>query len=273
MKRLSHGGAVLHVHDAAMLARVNLQLMMHRAGRDVMSPQQVILLTSAAPREGKSFAASQLARSIAATGNRVVLVDANLRNPAQTALFDVAPEAGLAEVLYGQLSVKEALKPSGYDNLSLLHGGTVAGNPTDLLASSNLGDLISDLRQHADTIIIDAPDCNTVSDTVLLARHSDVLIQVIGIDRVTDDTMMETAIAIHASGKTNAFLINLSPRQRRNRILASRSIFHAFAALSAPQNGQSPNSTWPSLAKHIRTAEVEPAREIILAKGSKTNRE
>lgn len=154
---------------------VNLEL--SAAGRTIRS----IVLTSCRAGEGKTLTAANLAVAIALTGKRVALIDADLRQPGQHALFGCSNERGLTTLL----SQPEApfdlrdLQTTVVDRLWLLPSGPLSQSPVALLSSRRMADLMAWLSLSFDAVLIDTPPLFAVADAPLLARHSDATLLVV----------------------------------------------------------------------------------------------
>jgi capsular exopolysaccharide synthesis family protein len=138
---------------------------------------RVVLVTSPGPSEGKSTTVVNLARSVALTGRRVVLVDTDLRRSGLGRMLGVKVEKGITDVLKGEVTLAEALHKCS-DGLVFLGAGAQVSNPTELLDSGAMRDLIRELRQEADLIILDSPPVLAVADTLVLANLSDATLMV-----------------------------------------------------------------------------------------------
>ena len=229
MNALTQGHLLPQFEEAFSLVRVNLSYVMRHSMMREQAEHQTILVTSAVPGEGKSVTAAELARSMAESGKSVILVDANLRRPSQNILFQTGETGGLADVLSGRLPLDEAIATSNVENLSILNSGVSSQNPTVLLSQPRLASVMEALRFKADVVIIDAPDCTSVADTLLLTAHADCLLQVVRAGFVDMETLHNASLALHATGKKVTILANglTRPQQR-----AFRSRF-AYAALSS----------------------------------------
>jgi capsular exopolysaccharide synthesis family protein len=115
------------------------------------------LVTSAAPGEGKSTVASNLAAGLAQAGKKVVLMSCDFRRPTTDQFFGVNNMIGLSEVLLGANSLKSALQRPGDEQLLVLTSGKMPPNPSELLGSQKMADLIENLKEWADWIVIDSP--------------------------------------------------------------------------------------------------------------------
>ena len=138
-----------------------------------------ILVTSAQEGEGKSLTLNALARALAALDKTVLVLDGDMRRPVQHALFRVAPGKGISEVLTGQANAVDAVIATGVPGVALLPCGAVPPNPTELLATPALDDLLASVRDHYDTILIDAPPILGLGDTPLLATRTQATLMVV----------------------------------------------------------------------------------------------
>jgi capsular exopolysaccharide synthesis family protein len=145
-------------------------------------PPQVILVTSALPREGKTTAAVNLAVTLAQLGDRTLLVDADLRKPGVRRALGLPPgsEMGLSSYLAGVASLNDAsLTHPVIDNLVAMPTGPVPPNPADLLSSHRMHDAILQLRERYKFIVIDSPPIMAATDAVILSALTDGVILVV----------------------------------------------------------------------------------------------
>ena len=154
---------------------------------DVDEPPRVVVLTSALPGEGKSTTAANLALTMAMSGLRTILVEADLRLPKAAEYLGVDRGAGLTTVLAGRADVDDLLQPYGDSGLSVLASGPIPVNPSALLGSRHMADLLVQLRERADLVIIDSPPLLPVTDAAVLARHADGVVLVVRHGRTTRD--------------------------------------------------------------------------------------
>ena len=232
MTAMAEGRLLPEFEEAFSLVRVNLSYVLRQSiGRDQVE-HQTILVTSAVPGEGKSVTAAELARTMAESGKSVILVDANLRRPSQNVLFQTGETGGLTDVLLGQLPLDEAIVTSNVENLSILHSGVTDHNPTVLLSQPRLATTLEALRFKADVVIIDAPDCSSVADTLLLTAHADCLLQVVRAGFVDMDTLHNASLALQATGKKVTVLANGLTRPQQ-RAFKTRFAYSALASQTA----------------------------------------
>jgi exopolysaccharide/PEP-CTERM locus tyrosine autokinase len=141
-----------------------------------------LLVTSASPGEGKSFVCANLGISLAqGVDDYCLLVDCDLRRPAQHILFGLSNKAGLVDYLQHKKKVSELLVPSGIDKLSILPAGPRSINPAELVGSSSMTGLVDELAKRYDDriVILDSPPLNAASETAILARHVDGVVLVV----------------------------------------------------------------------------------------------
>jgi capsular exopolysaccharide synthesis family protein len=145
---------------------------------------RTMLITSAAPREGKSFTSSNLAAIIAMTGSRVLLIDADLRRPALHERFGLPNDRGLASLFTEDASLQELMRPTHIPNLTVIVAGPPPPNPGELLGGGKLQQALQQLDQF-DFIIIDTPPVNVVADPLVLATVADGVLLVVEADRTS----------------------------------------------------------------------------------------
>jgi capsular exopolysaccharide synthesis family protein len=142
-------------------------------------PVQAVVFTSAQPEEGKTTSAVNLALSLTHRGIKVLLVDADLRMGTVHGVFNVAREPGLADVVRGAIPYEQAFRQVQVDQGGTLHyltSGTLPANPSGLLASRELREFLEYLRGMYETIILDSPPVNMMTDAALLGAVSDGVI-------------------------------------------------------------------------------------------------
>src|SRR5580700_1242469 len=145
-------------------------------------PPQVILVTSALPREGKTTAAVNLAVTLAQLGDRTLLMDSDLRKPGiRRALnLTIGKEVGLSSYLAGVSTLDEVMMPHPtINNLVALTTGPVPPSPADLLSSHRMREAITDLRHRFKFVVIDSPPIMAATDAVILSAHTDGVLLVV----------------------------------------------------------------------------------------------
>jgi len=147
---------------------------------------KTILITSSAADCGKTTTAVNLSIALAAEGRHVLLVDANFRRPAFNRLFPAEGQGrGLSNILVGQATVADAIRPSGIEGLDLIDCGPLPPNPADLLNSKRMCDFLENQKQHYDFVILDGPPSLLVTDANIIAGQVDGIIAVINAEHAT----------------------------------------------------------------------------------------
>ncbi|MFA8438389.1 CpsD/CapB family tyrosine-protein kinase [Pueribacillus sp. YX66] len=140
---------------------------------------KTLMVTSAGPGEGKSTTISNLAVVMAQQGNHVLLVDADLRKPTVHHTFRQTNTRGLTNVLTRQLSLEEAIKDTEVERLSILPSGPVPPNPSELLGSKMMEQLIEDLSLQYDIVLFDCPPILAVTDAQVMANYCQGVVLVV----------------------------------------------------------------------------------------------
>ncbi|MDP3014028.1 MAG: polysaccharide biosynthesis tyrosine autokinase [Candidatus Subteraquimicrobiales bacterium] len=141
-------------------------------------PPQVILITSAVPQEGKTTTAANLAMAMAQMGGNVVLIDADMRRPNIHKIFNLENSAGLSNAIVEHNSPAIKTIPD-FPDLSILVAGTMAPNPSELLSSERMKELLTELRARYDHVILDSSPLMAVSDPLVLSSLADGVILVV----------------------------------------------------------------------------------------------
>ncbi len=155
--------------------RANLQFAtVNRSGN-------VYLVTSPGPEDGKSTIISNIAITLAQNGDRVLLIDGDLRRPSIHRLFGLpSREPGLSNALAGQTKdLAEVIQPSGVEGVNVIPGGVVPPNPSELLGSARMSALLESAKEHADVVLVDSPPVLMVADSTILASQADGAIVVV----------------------------------------------------------------------------------------------
>jgi capsular exopolysaccharide synthesis family protein len=141
-------------------------------------PIRTLVITSAAPNEGKSTTAANLAVTMAQGGKRTILVDCDLRHPTLHDLFNLPAEPGLTNLLLEE-GDQQLLHDTEVEGLQLLTSGLLPHNPADLLGSLKIDQIIADLVSMADIVLFDAPPVIAVTDATVLGSKVDGVLLVI----------------------------------------------------------------------------------------------
>jgi capsular exopolysaccharide synthesis family protein len=163
--------------------------------------KRTIAVTSTQPLEGKTTTACNVAIALALGGARVMLIDADMRRPGLHRTMGLPNEIGLSHVLTGQARVREAVQRTSESNLFVMTAGRVPPNPSELLSSERMRQLLANLEAGPfEWVIIDTPPVLAVTDAVILAPHMSGVVFVIGAE-MTRRAHAERAIQSIQAGK------------------------------------------------------------------------
>lgn len=154
---------------AEAMRTLRSEVLMRTSRRDGIKP--VLAVTSVARSEGRSFVAGNLAVAFAQLGHRTLLIDANLRAPAQHELFNLPIQRGLSTILSGRGGLECIQRMTRLPGLAILTAGPIPPNPLELI-SFGMGPLLDEVGDHYEAILIDTPAANTASDASVLASYA-----------------------------------------------------------------------------------------------------
>lgn len=151
-------------------------------------PLKTILITSSGPQEGKTTVAAALAEAMADSGNKVLLVDADMRRPRIHRIFGIPnSSAGLSSLILGQGGLAEAIKSTEVSNLFVLPCGPIPPNPSELLHTEAFARLVDSIAAAYDRVIIDSPPVGVVADAVVASTRVDGTLMVLKAGRTSRD--------------------------------------------------------------------------------------
>ena len=174
-----------HVGESFRILRTNAQFF------SMNEPLGRVLVTSPHGKDGKTTVAVNLAASLAASGLRTVLVEADLRRPCASTYFELPPAPGLSDVLVGRSEVSEAIRATGVANLRLVPAGTVPPNPSELLGSKLMVSILDELAADGSVVVLDSPPALVVTDAAVLAAQMDGIVLVVRAGRTHRDGARE----------------------------------------------------------------------------------
>ena len=189
--------------------RTNLQFV------NVDDPVRAFVVTSAAPDDGKTTVACNVAITLAQSGKRVCLVESDLRRPRVTDYLEINAGLGLTEVLAGQVKLEDAIQSWGGDLLKVLPPGALPPNPSELLGSHQMGNAISNLKEKFDVVILDTPPLLAVSDAAVLAAQADGAIIVVRHGQTTREALRHAIGTLdQINAKVMGTVLNAVPAKR-----------------------------------------------------------
>ena len=183
------------ISEAYRVLRTNLQF------SSLDHPLQALVITSPNPTEGKSTTVANLGVVMAQAGKRVIVVDSDLRRPAQHRIFGLENLGGLTEALLEpEPAVDSHLQETGVENLRLLNTGALPPNPSELLGSQRMAMLVERLREEADVILFDSPPALAVTDASVLATQADGVLVVVDAGRTRRSAARQAAERLRQVG-------------------------------------------------------------------------
>jgi polysaccharide biosynthesis transport protein len=187
-------GRPVYMHDAPSSARAEALRRLRTNLKFVSRGGQVgsILVTSSVPGEGKTTTAINLAVALADAGNRVLLIDADLRRPSIADYLGMEGGAGLTTVLIGSAGLPDVVQPWRGTSLDVLPSGEVPPNPTDLLGSPEMVTLLAEAAVTYDAVVLDSPPLLPVTDAAVLSTLTSGTLLLAGSDRITRAQLRES---------------------------------------------------------------------------------
>jgi len=197
--------------------RTNLQFI------DIDSAPRSIVITSSVPGEGKTTTTVTLAISLAQTGQRVIVVEGDLRHPQLASYLGLEGAVGLTSVLIGQASLDDALQPWGEAGLQVLAGGPTPPNPSELLGSHGMHELLRTLEARADLVLLDSPPLLPVTDAAVLSTAASGAVLVIRVERTRREQVNQALNSLQAVGApVLGAVLNMAPTRGPNAYRVQR---------------------------------------------------
>ncbi len=169
---------------------------------------KTIMFTSAGPGEGKSTTVANTAVALAQSGKKVILMDCDLRKPVQHKIFG-KKNRGLTNILVEEVKIEEFLQKTEIENLRILTGGPIPPNPSELLGSSKMQEILDYLKSQADYLIIDVPPVVAVTDACVLAAKVDGIALVVNFGAIRPEMAQKAKnLLLKANGHVLGVIIN-----------------------------------------------------------------
>lgn len=200
---LAHNSPKDPVAEQYRTLRTNIQF--SNVDQDI----KTIVVTSSGAEEGKSTTTSNLATVYAQQGLNVLLIDADLRKPTGHYTFRLENHIGLTNVLTRQSTLAQAVQESEIPHLSVLTSGPIPPNPSELLASAQMAELLKEMKKQFDMIIFDTPPILAVADAQILANQVDGTILVVSSGKTEKDAALKAKeLLSNAQGKLLGVVLN-----------------------------------------------------------------
>ncbi|HET7277777.1 MAG TPA: polysaccharide biosynthesis tyrosine autokinase [Dermatophilaceae bacterium] len=218
-----------HGHHAEAIRRLRTNLMFV----DVTTGGHSFVVTSSMPGEGKTTTAVNLAMAVADAGSKVLLIDADLRNPSVARTLGLEGSVGLTTILLGRATAEDVVQRWRDSNLFVLAAGQIPPNPSELLGSEPMEELFVKLRHDYDFILIDSPPVVPVIDAVIVDRLTGGLLMVVAVDRTKKRDLSSALKSLDTVGvKVSGFTLNMTPVKSSQKYRYGYHRYEAEAARS-----------------------------------------
>lgn len=174
------------ISEAYRTLRTNIQF------QKLRNKETTLMVTSSAPKEGKSTTIANLAITMAQMGSKTLLVDTDLRRPVIHTVFNLNKDKGVTNFLMGKMTFNEIVKPTMVENLSVVTSGPLPPNPSEMLSSEEMEEFVEQSRNNFDLILFDSPPIIAVTDAAILSTKLDGIILVVKAHQ-TQKTAVERA--------------------------------------------------------------------------------
>jgi capsular exopolysaccharide synthesis family protein len=221
-------------------------------------PPHTIVFTSPIPQDGKTMTSVNMAIVLAQQGKKVLLVDADLRRPSLHLSFDLRQQPGLSNVLSGNAEARIATVPTGQRNLFVVPAGALPPQPSELLSSSLMEELLAQWRDEYDHVIIDSPPVLSVTDAVLLAVRADAVLLVVRSGQTTSGAVRRACdLLLHVKCNLLGVVLNAAD-------LASFGDYYSGSRYSAYySDSKRARSSWEKSEGQDSEAESPPASSSV----------
>ncbi len=250
------------VSETFRTLRTNIQFM------NTNNQLKTLLITSTLPGEGKSWVASNLAITFAQAGKKVVLIDADMRKGRQYTIFEVSPRPGLSNYLSGIDSKSEEnsmdeiidyIQETEVKNLYVISAGNIPPNPSELLITPKMVNLLDKLKQVSDIVIIDGTPCELVTDSVILSRLVDSTVIVTAHKQTKKDTLQKIVTNIqNVGGKIAGIVLNKIPVSAKKY---EQSYYYGSTSMKNERTSKGPRYTTSS--SHGRRTKMEEMKNRV----------
>jgi succinoglycan biosynthesis transport protein ExoP len=224
MLLLTHYAPRSGISEAYRSLRTNLQYF------NTDKPLKSLLITSTLAREGKSTIVSNLGITMSQRGLKTVVVDADLRKPVINKLFTTEVHPGLTDLIINkEMDIKEAVKKTDIENLFIVPAGNTPPNPTDLLESKRMKEIITLLQKNFDFVLFDSPPIMVVTDAVVLSRLIDGVVLVIETKKTKRDAAFEAKGVIeNVGGRLLGAILNKARFSRMDHLYGGYSGYYHY---------------------------------------------
>ena len=260
---IAHRDPKSPVSEVFRTLRTNIQFM------NTNNKLKTLLVTSTLPNEGKSWTTANLAVTFAQAGKKVVLVDADMRKGRQYTIFEVSPRPGLSNYLSGfdintgeetSEDLANYIQETQINNLYVISAGNIPPNPSELLISAKMINLLDRLKELCDLVIIDGTPCELVTDSIILSRIVDSTVIVTAHKQTKKDDLQKVVTNIqNVGGKIAGIVLNKIPVSVKKY---EKSYYYGSTTMTKPnmrtRNAKAPTGNRPmSMSRQNRVEDMK----------------
>ncbi len=256
------------VSEVFRTLRTNIQFMNTKKGL------KSLLITSTSPAAGKSWVAANLAVTFAQAGKKVILVDADMRKGRLFSIFDIPPTPGLSNFLSGinsngqesDSNILSYVKTTEVENLYIIPAGNIPPNPSELLVSDSMIEVIEKLQNVCDLVIFDGTPSTMVADSIILSRYVDTTLLVAAHNETRIDELKKVKEDIkNVGGKIAGVIMNKIPISQRR--YEERYYYHGSSNnklnMKSSSNTKSKKEMEQMLIEQKKQANKEKAKQML----------
>lgn len=208
-RRILNRNSNFAVREAYKSLRTNIQFLLHKQSC------KKLCVVSGTAGEGKSITILNLAISIAESGQRVLLIDADMRIPTLGRLLMEKMTPGLSNILAGLSTPEDAIRKEIYPNMDIIFSGDIPPNPSELLGSSDMGELLEQVAPDYDYILVDTPPVGLVTDACVLAQNLDGAILLVRQGHARKDEVRQSVRKLQMAGaRVLGYVLNAAPSEQ-----------------------------------------------------------
>ena len=220
------------ISEAYRTLRTNVQF------KGFLGNSRTLTVTSSGPQEGKTTTLCNLAVTMAQSGQKVLAIGCNLRRPALHKMFGIKKKPGVTDVLIGQRDWREVVQETGIDNLHAFCSGPIPPNPSELLASPEMTEMIRQVRDAYDVVIFDCPPVLPVTDAAVLSSKVDCVLMVYYVNRAAREALLRAKVQLENVGaKILGVVLNHIPAEGRLGYSYYYYHYHYYGESSKDESG------------------------------------
>ncbi len=233
---------IVHLEPRSSVAECCRTIRTNLTFQSADKPLRALGVTSAMPRDGKTTVAISLAITMAQSGRRVLLIDADLRKPRLHRAFDLPTGAGITTVIAGESSLQEAVQATDVPGLNLVQCGPIPPNPSELLHTRRFAEFVEEARANYDLVIFDTPPLGAVTDPAIISNFADGMILVA---RARTTTRGGLALALRQLHGVSARIVGTV----LNDVDLTENMYGSYYANYRGYYGDPENDTTPTVSK------------------------